>query len=44
MRNEFRDHPERLGKTHFDALIAEGTITREDAQEVINEEELDIQM
>lgn len=42
--NEFRDHPERLGKTHFEALIAEGTITREDAQEVIDEEDLDIQL
>ena len=42
--DEFRDHPERLEKTHFEALIAEGTITREDAQEVIDEEELDIQL
>ncbi len=43
-RDEFRDHPERLEKTQFEALIAEGTITREDAQEVIDEEELDIQL
>ena len=42
--DEFRDHPERLEKAHFEALIAEGTITREDAQEVIDEEELDIQL
>lgn len=42
--NEFRDNPERLAGCHFEALIAEGTITREDAQEVIDEEELDIQL
>ena len=42
--DEFRSHPERLSKVHFDGLIAEGTITREDAQEVIDEEELDIQL
>lgn len=42
--DEFRSNPERLEKTHFEALIAEGTITREDAQEVIDEEELDIQL
>lgn len=42
--DEFRSNPERLGKTHFEALIAEGMITREDAQEVIDEEELDIQL
>lgn len=43
-RDEFRSNPERLGKTHFEALIAEGMITREDAQEVIDDEELDIQL
>lgn len=42
--DEFRAHPERLEKTHFEALIAEGTITREDAAEVIDDEELDIKL
>ena len=42
--DEMRNHPQRLSKTHFEGLIAEGQITREEAQEVIDDEELDIQL
>ena len=42
--DELRNHPQRLSKTHFEGLIAEGQITREEAQEVIDDEELDIQL
>ncbi len=42
--DELRNHPQRLSKTHFEGLIAEGQITLEEAQEVIDEEELDINL
>lgn len=42
--DELRNHPQRLSKTHFKGLIAEGKITLEEAQEVIDEEELDIKL
>lgn len=42
--DELRNHPQRLSKTHFEGLIAEGKITLEEAQEVIDEEELDIKL
>lgn len=40
--DEFRNHPERLSACHFEALIAEGEISFEDALEVIEDEGLDI--
>lgn len=42
--DELRNHPERLGKIHFEGLIAEGKITLKEAQEVIDDEELDMDL